>query len=72
MLVDQLRSEKSIDLLYSVFEVTRSCYFPYRQKRRSLDAERVMLRSRVNYLCTQSRSAARSRIIVLMMKEDSM
>ena len=34
--------------------------------------ERVVLRSRVNELFTQSRSAAGSRSIMLMMKEDGM
>jgi putative transposase len=56
--------------LCSVFEVTRSCYYAYCRKRRSPDAERVVLRSRVNELFTQSRSAAGSRSIMLMMKED--
>ncbi|MBD1602563.1 IS3 family transposase, partial [Pseudomonas typographi] len=71
-LVDQLRSEEPVDLLCSVFEVTRSCYYAHCRKRRSPDAERVILRSRVSELFTQSRSAAGSRSIMLMMKEDGM
>jgi len=58
--------------LCSVFEVTGSCYYAYCQKRRYPDAERVFLRSRVNELFTQSRSAAGSRSIMLMMKQDGM
>jgi putative transposase len=59
-------------LLCSVFEVTRSCYYAYCRRRRTPDAERVLLRSRVNELFTQSRSAAGSRSIMLMMKEDGL
>ena len=57
-------------MLCSVFEVTRSCYYAYCRRRRSPDVEQVLLRSRVNELFTQSRSAAGSRSIMLMMKED--
>ncbi|ROL70737.1 hypothetical protein BHU25_16900 [Pseudomonas vranovensis] len=60
-LIDQLRSEEPVDLLCSVFEVTRSCYYSHCCKRRSPDVERLVLRSRVNELFTQSRSAAGSR-----------
>lgn len=54
----------------SVFEVTRSCYYTHCRKRRSPDVERLVLRSRVNELFTQSRSAAGSRSIMFMMRED--
>jgi putative transposase len=67
-----LRAQEPIDLLCSVFEVTRSCYYAYCRKRQYPNAERVVLRSRVNELFTQSRSAAGSRSIMLMMKEDGM
>ncbi|WP_096335665.1 IS3 family transposase [Pseudomonas alkylphenolica] len=69
-LIDQLRSEEPVDLLCSVFEVTRSCYYTYCRKRRFPDVERLVLRSRVNELFTQSRSAAGSRSIMLMMREN--
>ena len=59
-------------MLCSVFEVTGSCYYAYWRRRRTPDAERVLLRSRVNELFTQSRSAAGSRSIMLMMKEDGL
>jgi putative transposase len=45
---------------------------PRCRKRRYPNAERVVLRSRVNELLTQSRSDAGSRSIMLMMKEDGM
>ncbi len=54
----------------SVFEVTRSCYYAHCRKRRSLDVEWLVLRSSVNELFTQSRSAAGSRSIMLMMRTD--
>jgi putative transposase len=44
----------------------------YCRKCRYPDAERVVLRSRVNGLFAQSRSGAGSQSIMLMMKEDRM
>lgn len=58
--------------LGSVFEATRPRYYAYCRERRYPDAERVILRSRVNELFTQSRSAAGSHSIMLIMKEDGM
>ena len=59
-------------MLCLVFEVTRSCYYAYCRRRRVADVERLLLRARVNELFTQSRNAAGSRSIMLMMKEDGM
>lgn len=56
--------------LCAVFDVTRSCYYAHRLRRRSPDVERLRLRSRVNELFTHGRSAAGSRSIVSMMQED--
>jgi len=53
-----------------VFEVIRSCYYAQRLSRRTPDVERLRLRSRVNELFTQSRSAAGSRSILAMMRDD--
>ena len=53
-----------------MFEITRSIYYAHRLRRRSPSVERIRLRSRVNELFTQSRSAAGSRSIVSMMQED--
>ena len=53
-----------------MFEVIRSCYYAQRLRPRTPDVERLRLRSRVNELFTQSRSAAGSRSILSMMRED--
>ena len=53
-----------------MFEITRSTYYAHRLRRRSPGIERIRLRSRVNELFTQSRSAAGSRSIVSMMQDD--
>lgn len=54
----------------SVFEVTRSCYYAHCRKRRTPDVARLKLRVRANELFTQSRSAAGSRSLMFMMRED--
>ncbi|MCY0109949.1 IS3 family transposase [Pseudomonas monsensis] len=69
-LIDQLSTQEPVDWLCAVFDVTPSCYYAHRLRRRSPDVERLRLRSRVNELFTQSRSAAGSRSIVSMMQED--
>ena len=69
-LIDQLSAQEPVDWLCTVFDITRSCYYSHRLRRRTPDVERLRLRSRVNELFTQSRSAAGSRSIVSMMQED--
>ncbi|WP_440974373.1 IS3 family transposase [Pseudomonas koreensis] len=69
-LIDQLSTQEPIGWLCVVFDVTRSCYYAYLLRRRTPNVERLRLRSRVNELFTQIRSAAGSRSIVSMMKED--
>ena len=69
-MIDQLRSDEPVGLLCSVFEASRSCYYAHCRKRRSPDLERLALRVRVNELFTQSRSAAGSRSILCMMREE--
>ncbi|SFO48683.1 HTH-like domain-containing protein [Pseudomonas sp. NFACC24-1] len=51
-------------------DVPRSCYYNHHIRRRTPNVERVRLRSRVNELFTQNRSAAGSRSIVSMMQDD--
>ena len=53
-----------------MFEVPRSCYYAQRLRRRTPDVERLRLRSRVSELFSQSRSAAGSRSILSLMRED--
>ena len=53
-----------------MFDVTRSCFYAQRLRRRTPDIERLRLRSRVSKLFTQSHSAAGSHSILSMMRED--
>ncbi|WP_455885703.1 IS3 family transposase [Pseudomonas spelaei] len=69
-LIDQLSIHEPVDWLCMVFEVTRSCYYARRLSRRTPDVERLRLRSRVNELFTQGRSAPGSRSIMAMMQDD--
>lgn len=45
-------------MVYSAFDVARSCYYVHRLRRRRVDARRVALRSQVNQLFSQSRGSA--------------
>ena len=69
-LIDQLSVHEPIDWLCKVFEVNRSCYYAQRLRRRTPDIERLRLRSRVSELFSQSRSAAGSRSILSLMRDD--
>ncbi|KUM43351.1 hypothetical protein AR540_24155 [Pseudomonas sp. EpS/L25] len=52
-MIDQFRSEAPVELLCSVFDVPRSCYYAHRRKQRSPDVARLALRVRVSELFTQ-------------------
>jgi len=65
-----LSAHEPVDWLCKVFAVTRSCYYAQRLRRRTPDVERLRLRSRVSELFSQSRSAAGSRSILSLMRED--
>ncbi|MCD5997572.1 IS3 family transposase [Pseudomonas sp. CDFA 602] len=69
-LIHQLSVHEPTDWLCKVFEVPRSCYYAQRLRRRTPDVERLRLRSRVSELFTQSRSAAGSRSILSLMRDD--
>ncbi|TCQ82996.1 putative transposase [Pseudomonas sp. JUb52] len=69
-MIDQFRSEAPVELLCSVFEVTRSCYYAYRRRQRSPDIARLALRVRVGELFTQSRRAAGSRSLTHQLREE--
>ena len=69
-LINQLSVHEPVDCLCEAFEVARSGYYAHRQRRRAPDIERLRLRSRVNELFTQGRSAPGSRSIRLMMQEE--
>jgi putative transposase len=65
-----LENRKAQELLCKTFEVARSGYYAHRLKRRTPDVERLRLRSRVNEMFTQGRSAPDSRNIMLMMQKE--
>ena len=69
-LINQLSVHEPIDWLCKVFEINRSSYYAHRLKRRTPDVERLRLRSRVSELFSQSRSAAGSRSILSLMRDD--
>jgi Integrase core domain. len=70
VLIHQLSAHEPVDCLCEVFEINRSTYYAHRLRRRSPGIERIRLRSRVNELFTQSRSAAGSRSLVSIMQDD--
>ncbi len=57
-------------MVCSAFDVARSCYYVHRLRRRPVDARRVVLRSQVNQLFSQSRGSAGSRSILGMLREE--
>ncbi|QAX87664.1 IS3 family transposase [Pseudomonas sp. DTU12.3] len=69
-LINQLSVHEPTDWLCKVFDVTRSCYYAQRLRRRTPDVERLRLRSRVSELFSQSRSASGSRSILSLMRDD--
>ncbi|MDI3275935.1 IS3 family transposase [Pseudomonas sp. AL03] len=69
-LINQLSVHEPIDWLCKVFEINRSSYYAHRLKHRTPDVERLRLRSRVSELFSQSRSAAGSRSILSLMRDD--
>ena len=69
-MIQQLSVDLPTQVLCEAFNVTRSSYYSYLRKRCTPNVERIRLRSRVNELFTQSRSAAGSRSIMSMMRED--
>jgi len=68
--IRQLAARYPVQLLCSVFELPRSCYYAHMARRRRIDVRRVGLRSRISELFSQSRSSAGSRSIVAMLKDE--
>lgn len=68
--IRQLAARYPVQLLCSVFELPRSCYYAHMVRRRRIDVRRVGLRSRINELFSQSRSSAGSRSIVAMLRDE--
>ncbi len=69
-MIDQLSHQEPVELCCAVFGISRSCYYAHRCRRQGIDLERMVLRSRVSELFTQSRGAAGSRSIMAMMQDD--
>ncbi|MEI0902619.1 IS3 family transposase [Pseudomonas aeruginosa] len=69
-LIDQLSEQESVEVVCSAFDVARSCYYVHRLRRRRVDARRIVLRSQVNQLFSQSRGSAGSRSILGILREE--
>lgn len=65
--MEQVASAEPVALICALFDVPRSCFYAYRQRRHRVDAARMAIRSRVHELFIQSRSSAGSRSIVGML-----
>ncbi|MBY4694822.1 IS3 family transposase [Burkholderia latens] len=68
--IDRICGSESVELICSVFNVSRSCLYAHRERATRIDAERMALRSRVHELFVESRSSAGSRSIMGMMREE--
>jgi putative transposase len=59
-----------VNRLCSIFEVPRSTYYGYRNRKRRIDSERIRLRIKVAEIFNISRQSAGSRTIVDRMREE--
>ena len=57
-------------MVCQTFGISRSSYYDSRQRRKTIDVERIELRSKVCQLFSKSRSAAGSRTIMAMLQAD--
>ena len=57
-------------MVCEAFDIYRSCYYAYRDRRRLVDVERLELRAKVNQKFKLSRSSAGSRMIKTMLNDD--
>lgn len=62
-------SDESVAILCALFDIPRSCFYAYRQRKGRVDTARMALRSRVHELFVESRSSAGSRSIMGMLRE---
>jgi len=69
-MIDQLSEQEPVEMVCKVLGVSRSSYYEHRQRRNTIDVERLVLRAQVNRLFTKSRSSAGSRTITGMLKEN--
>ncbi|WP_349342704.1 IS3 family transposase [Marinobacter sp. MMG032] len=69
-LIDQLSEQVPVEMVCNAFDISRSSYYEYRQRRKHVDVERLALKAQVNRLFTKSRSSAGSRTIKGMLNDD--
>jgi putative transposase len=67
-LIDQLREQEGVGILCGVFDVSRSSYYEYRQRRNTPNSARLQLRDKITTLFRLSRNAAGSRSLKDMMR----
>ena len=58
-----------VGMVCNAFDISRSSYYEYRQRRNHVDVERLALKAQVNRLFTKSRSFAGSRTIKGMLND---
>jgi len=68
-MIDQLREQETVEMVCEAFEINRSCYYTYRDRRKRVDVERMILRAKVTQAFKISRSSAGSRTIKTMLNE---
>ena len=59
-----------VETVCAAFDVSRSSYYDYRQRRGRLDVERLALKAKVNRLFSKSRSSAGSRTMMGLLSEE--
>ena len=59
-----------VEMVCAAFDVSRSSYYDYRQRRGRIDVERLALKAKVNRLFSKSRSSAGSRTMVGLLSEE--
>ncbi|MDF0752763.1 IS3 family transposase [Marinobacter sp. 71-i] len=69
-LIDQLSERMPVEMVCNAFDISRSSYYEYRQRRNHVDVERLALKAQVNRLFTKSRSSAGSRTIKGLLSEE--
>lgn len=69
-MIDRLSEHEPVELVCEAFGISRSSYYDTRRRRKHIDPDKVMLRSKVNQLFNESRSSAGSRTITGLMREE--
>ena len=64
-----MREQESTELVCSAFDISTSCFYDYKARKRCVDSERIKFRSELRRLFKESRSSAGSRALMSMMQE---